>query len=331
MAKKEWGLAVVGNALVDILADADEAFVAAQARQCGMQRGAMNLINPERARELYGLMGQGTVMSGGSGANSLSAFASFGGRGAFMGKVADDELGGIFRHDMQSQGIGFDTPVYAGALETGRSYILVTPDGERTMNTYLGASTEIMEADIDEAAIAGARILLLEGYLFDRPEARRAFEKAAAIAAAAGTQVAFTLSDHRCVERHHADFVSFVRNHTALLIGNEKEMRSLTLQADFESAAAAARDLCGMLVLTRGARGAVIVCGAATHEIAAARPEKIVDTTGAGDAFAGGLLYGLTQGMPPGDAGALGAKAAALTIAHIGARSPHVSFATLLP
>lgn len=330
MAKKDFGLVVVGNALVDVLARADEAFVAQQARDHGMKRGAMNLISAERAKELYALMGPAEEMSGGSGANSLSGFASFGGKGAFIGKVADDEFGEIFTHDLRAQGIHFGTPAYNGLLESGRSYILVTPDKERTMNTYLGASTKIDIADIDDILIARSRILLLEGYLFDEQSAKNAFLRAARAARTGGTQVAFTLSDHRCVERHHADFDRLVHNYVDILIGNEKEIQALTLKPTFEAAVQAIKGACNTLVLTRGAKGALIIRDGQSYDIPAIPPEKLEDTTGAGDAFAGGVLYGLSEKMTADKAGLLGAKAASKTISHIGARSPGVKFSDLL-
>lgn len=326
--ERDFGLVVVGNALVDILSQTDDVFITQQ----GMDKGAMNLVDElGEAHKIYGEMGQGTEMSGGSGANSLSVFSSFGGQGAFIGKTASDELGEIFRHDLKTQGITYTTPVLEGAEQTGRSYIFVTPDGERTMNTYLGASTELDHEDIDGDLISRGKILLLEGYLFDKPSAKKAFMKAAVSAETYGTKVAFTLSDHRCVDRHIDDFRNLVANYVDILIGNEKEIKALTRTQTFEEAVEALSDACDTLVLTRGKDGAVIIDEGEKYIIPAVKPEKLVDTTGAGDAFAGGVLYGLSEGMSPDQAGLLGAKAASKTIEHIGARNPDLKFSDLLP
>ncbi len=326
-AEKDLGLVVVGNALVDILAHADDDFIARH----GMDKGAMTLIDAQRGRDIYDEMGVATEMSGGSGANSLAVFSSFGGKGGFIGKVADDELGEIFTHDLKAQGVAYSTPVYEGEEQTGRSYIVVTPDRERTLNTYLGASTELNASDVDEALIGRAKILLLEGYLFDKPSSKQAFMKAAKAAQAAGTKVALTLSDRNCVARHHADFKELVANHVDILIGNEEEIKALTLKETFAEAADAAEDYCETAVLTKGKDGALIIDKGTRYEIPSVKPEKIVDTTGAGDAFAGGVLYGFSEGMSPDQAGLLGAKAASKTISHVGARNPDVKFADLLP
>ncbi len=327
-ARKIFGLTGVGNALVDVLAYTDEAFIMAQESR-GMKKGAMMLVDAARARELYDIIGPTQEMSGGSVANTVSGFASFGGRAAFIGKTGDDQFGTVFRHDMNAQGVRFSTSPERGK-DTGRSYILVTPDGERTMNTHLGANEHFGPDDIDEKMIAASKIILLEGYLYDRPGAKAAFEKAVAIAKKAGTKVAFTLSDYRCVERHHDDFTRLVRDHVDILIGNQREIRAFTLQNDFEKACEAVRPLCETIVLTRGAKGARILRDGETHDIAPAPREKLVDTTGAGDAFAAGVLFGLSKNLPPQKCGELGAKAAAKTISHIGARSPGVKFSDLL-
>ena len=328
MAKKDFGLVVVGNALVDILSQESDGFIKAHK---GMQKGAMNLIDTERGHQIYDAMGPATEMSGGSVANSLSVFASFGGSGVFIGKIADDEFGEVFSHDLKAQGITFTTKPYQGDLQTGRSYIVVTPDKQRTMNTYLGASTEISETDIDEELIVRSEILLLEGYLMDKPKAKQAFKKAASFAKQHGTKVAFTLSDHNCVGRHHQEFMDLVRNDVDILIGNEEEIQALTLTETFEDAAQMASGLSEIAVLTKGKDGALIINNGERYEIPTFPPEKIVDTTGAGDAFAGGVLYGFSAGMTPDEAGVLGAKAASKTISHIGARNPDTKFKALLP
>lgn len=324
MAKRKWGLVAAGNALVDVLVHAPDL-------PLGMKKGGMTLVNREQAAALYNTVGPGIEMSGGSGANSLSGFVSFGGRGAFMGKTADDQFGEIFRHDLAAQGIAFPTPLYAdGVEETGRSIIMVTPDGERTMNTYLGVNANFGPDDVDENLIVQADIILLEGYLFDKPDAKAAFMKAAAAAKAAGTKVAFTLSDAKCVERHHADFTNLIDSYVDIVFANEKEIKALTLQDDFDTAVKALAGRCETAVITRGARGALIVSDGREYKIDPVKPKQLVDTTGAGDAFAAGVLYGLSEGMNPAAAGMLGAKAASMTIGHVGARSPDVRFADLL-
>lgn len=328
--KKRFGLVAVGNAIVDVLVPASDDFIASQ-KGNGMKKGTMTLIDPARAGELYTLIGPGQEMSGGSAANTLSGFVSFGGRGAFVGKVAADDFGAVFRHDMQSQGIHYATPPLETGNATGRSYILVTPDGERTMNTCLGANACFGPGDIDESLVADAEIVLLEGYLYDRPEAKAAFEKAVVAAKESGAKIAFTLSDSRCVERHHADFMNLVANHVDILFANRKEIMALTLKDSFEEAAESARGLCETAVLTRGAQGALILQGNRSFTIPPVPVENPVDTTGAGDAFAAGVLYGLSVGLPPQECGNLGAKAASRTIGHIGARSPGVRFSDLLP
>ncbi len=329
MAKKEFGLVAVGNALVDVLALTDEASFGKLAQQFNMQRGAMNGISAERGNQLHAAMGRATEMPGGSAANSLFGFASFGGKGAFMGKVAGDRFGLVFAGDMCVQDIHFKTPFHSGTLETGRSYILVTPDKERTMNTYIGASATLSPADMDEELIAKSRIMLLEGYLFDRPTTKKAFMKAALAARSAGTKVAFTLSDHNCVLSHHADFRALAANHTDILIGNEKEFIRLTSSRDFEMAARRGQKLCDTLAMTRGAQGVLIIDRGQRYDIPA-EPAQVVDTTGAGDAFAAGFLFGISEGMTPEEAGKLGAKAASRTIGHVGARLPGAKNSDLL-
>lgn len=321
--KRKFGLVAIGDALVDILVHTDDV-------PAGMKKGGMTLVGRQEAAVVYAQAGAGMLMSGGSAANSLSGFVSFGGKGAFIGKTADDEFGAVFRNDLQRQGISFTTSPQTGGEETGRSIILITPDGERTMNTYLGANGAFGPDDVDEALIAQADIVLLEGYLFDKPDAKAAFMKAAEVAKDAGTKVAFTLSDAKCVERHHADFKALVNGYVDILFANEREIKALTLKDDFAEAVEAVRGSCETAVITRGAKGALIVTAARDCAIAPVKPKKLEDTTGAGDAFAAGVLYGLSEGMSPAEAGVLGAKAASATIAHVGARSPDVRFADLL-
>ena len=325
MVKRKFGLVAVGDALVDVLVHMDTL-------PAGMKKGGMTLVDRAQASAFYDQIGPGLEMSGGSAANTLSGFVSFGGAGAFIGKVADDQLGEIFKHDLEAQGIAYQVVPYSGTEEeTGRSMIVITPDGERSMNTYLGANGSFSPDDIDEGLIAQGSIVLLEGYLFDKPEAKAAFMKAAAAAKAAGTKVAFTLSDAKCVERHHADFVNLVDNYVDILFANEKEIKALTMKSDFNDSAAVIRGRCETVVLTRGSQGALIVAAdGSDYKIDPVKPEKLEDTTGAGDAFAAGVLYGLSEGMNPAQAGSLGARAASLTISHIGARSPDVKFSKLL-
>lgn len=330
MGAKKYGLVAVGNALVDVLTHVPEDFITAQAAK-GMKKGGMVLIDTPRAQELHGLMRQTREMSGGSAANSVSGFASFGGAAAFIGKTGADPVGDVFRADMQAQGIAYKTVPFTGAEETGRCYIMVTPDGERTMNTYLGTNAHFHPRDVDAATIRAAQFVLLEGYLYDRHDAKRAFDKVARIAKDAGTQVAMTLSDSFCVQRHHDDFKRIVRNSVDVLFASEKEIKAYALTDDFEEAARIAAADVHTAVLTRGGKGAVILSGGQRFDIAAVKPKKFVDTTGAGDAFAGGVLYGMHSGMSLAQAGRLGALAATETISHTGGRSPDVSFRKLLP
>ena len=330
MAAKKYGLVAVGNALLDVLTHVDENFITQQ-QASGMKKGGMTLIDTPRARELYKLMDAPREMSGGSAANSVSGFASFGGRGAFIGKVGDDRPGQVFRADMNAQGIHFPTAPFTGDDETGRCYIMITPDGERTMNTYLGTNVHFHPRDVSEAVVRQSQYALLEGYLFDKPSAKKAFEKVARVGAAAGTKIAMTLSDAGCVARHHADFKRMVKNHVDVLFASESEIKAYALTGDFEEAARVAAADVDTAVLTRGGKGAVILTGGKRYDIAAIRPPKFVDTTGAGDAFAGGVLYGLSEGMSPDKCGRLGAMAATVTIGHTGGRSPDVRFRDLLP
>lgn len=325
--EKKFGLAVVGHTLVDVLAAVDDNFLQAE----NMLKGGMALIDAQAAQSLSTKVQAVREMSGGSGANSLSGFASYGGKGVFMGKAGTDRLGDVFRADMRSQGIEFKTAPHAGPEETGRSYIMVTPDGERTMNTYLGASATFSEDDIDESVIADAKMVLLEGYFFDVPNTKAAFAKAATAAHEAGTKVAFTLSDHKCVGRHWQEFSDLVTGgHVDVLFGNEKEIKALTLKDDFNEAVQDVASKCEVAVITRGSKGAVIVANGQQHVIVPVKPKALVDTTGAGDAFAAGVLYGLSEGMSYDEAGHLGALAASHTISHPGARDPAIKFSSFL-
>lgn len=328
MSEPVYDVVAVGNALVDVLAQVSEEFIAAQKKASGMEKGVMTLIDQVRAVELYAQMGKGIETSGGSAANTMAGLASFGGSGAFIGKVAEDALGKVFRDDMRKMGVRHDTqPLIMGA-PTGRCLILVTPDAHRTMNTFLGASVELGPDDVDADLIASAKITYLEGYLFDRPQAKDAFITAAQYAHDAGHRVALTLSDPFCVDRHRSDFIKLVQNHVDILFANEDEIKSLFLQNNFDDAAAAVGEHCEIAVLTRSEKGAVIQTGKSSIAVPAS-PAKVVDTTGAGDQFAAGFLYGFTQGKGLAECGRLGALAAAEVISHIGPR-PHKSFAELI-
>lgn len=324
----QYDLTTIGNALVDVLAPATEEFIAGQAVH-GMQKGGMTLIDEPRAVELYGLMNPGTEMSGGSAGNTIAGFASFGGRGAYIGKVADDQLGAVFKHDMTAQGVHYDIPPLVGGAATGRCLILVTPDGNRTMNTYLGAAVEFGAADVDEAVVAASRVTYLEGYLFDREPAKSAYRHASKIAHEAGRMVSLTLSDSFCVDRHRADFLDLVKNHTDILFANEAEITALFETNDFDAAIAAIRGQCAIAAVTRGEKGSVIVTPDALIEIKAEPVAKVVDTTGAGDQYAAGFLYGFTQGMDFAACGRLGSLAAAEIISHMGPR-PALAYSSFL-
>jgi sugar/nucleoside kinase (ribokinase family) len=306
----------IGNAIVDVIAHANEAFLAKEA----LVKGTMALIDAERADALYRIMGPGIEASGGSAGNTMAGIASLGGKGAYIGKVRDDLLGKVFRHDLTAQGVRFDTPPATSGPGTARCLILVTSDGQRTLNTYLGACVGLGPDDIDPAVIGAAQITYLEGYLFDPPQAQQAFAKAAAIAHAAGRRVALSLSDPFCVERHRAAFRGLVDGHVDILFANEAEICSLYETEDFAAAAAAVRGHVAVAALTRSAAGSIILAQDAEHRVAAAPVARVVDTTGAGDLYAAGFLYGLTQGLALPTCGEIGSLCAAEIISHVGAR-----------
>jgi sugar/nucleoside kinase (ribokinase family) len=314
----------IGNAIVDVLAHADDCFLAEQ----GLDKGAMTLIDNVRAEQLYGLMDTAIECSGGSAANTMAGLASFGGKGAFVGKVRDDQLGAIFAHDIRAIGIEFNCPPARQGPPTARSFIMVTPDAQRTMNTYLGACVELGPEDIDEATIANAKITYLEGYLWDRPEAKDAFRKALSIAQAHGRRVALTLSDAFCVDRHREEFRQLVADHVDILFANESEITALYEVADFDAALQAVRLRCQFAALTRGPAGSVLVSGEEVHVIDAWPVANPVDTTGAGDLYAAGVLFGLTHDHGLAASGRLGSLAAGEIISHYGAR-PETSLAEL--
>lgn len=322
-------LLAIGNAIVDVLAQTDEDFIARQNKSHGMEKGGMTLIDERRAVELYGEMPQGVESSGGSAGNTIAGFASFGGKGAYIGKVAQDALGTVFSDDLKAQGVVFNTQPLAIGAPTARCLILVTPDGQRTMNTFLGAAVELSPIDIDEELVSSARITYLEGYLFDPPHAKQAFRVASELAHKAGRKVALSLSDPFCVNRHRADLQAFVENHVDILFANEDEAKALYETESFESAAFSLQGLCEIVVITRSEKGSVIIAGEKTIEIPPEKNVKVVDTTGAGDQYAAGFLYGYTQNMNLETCGRLGSLAAAEVISHMGPR-PAVHYAELL-
>jgi sugar/nucleoside kinase (ribokinase family) len=306
----------IGNAIVDVIAHADDAFLARE----GLVKGTMTLIDAPRAEALYQLMGPAVEVSGGSVGNTMAGLASLGGTGAYIGKVRNDFLGRVYRHDITAVGIRFETPAATSGPGTARCLILVTPDGQRTMSTYLGACVDLGPADIDPDAIVAGQVTYLEGYLFDPPQAQEAFRKAAAIAHAAGRQVALSLSDPFCVGRHREAFRDLVDGHVDILFANEAEICSLYETADFFAAVAAVRGHVAIAALTRSEAGSVILADGAEHRVAAAPVARVVDTTGAGDLFASGFLYGLTRELPLPTCGRIGSLCAAEIISHIGAR-----------
>lgn len=306
----------IGNAIVDVLSRSDDGFLAQQ----GLSKGAMQLIDAGQAESLYQAMGPGVEISGGSAANTIAGLASFGASSAFIGTVNDDQLGGVFRHDITSLGVRFNTPARHDGPPTARCLILVTPDGERTMNTFLGASQNLGPDDVAEQEVANSGMVYLEGYLFDPPAAKEAFYKAARLAHANGGSVALSLSDAFCVDRHRQEFRTLVTDEVDVLFANEVEILSLYETDDFDQAVSAVRQDCGLAALTRGGKGSVIVSGEETHIVPAAAVDKVVDTTGAGDLYAAGFLFGLTHGKALPDCAHLGSLAAAEVISHMGAR-----------
>lgn len=325
MPKHDYDVAGIGNAIVDVLSQAEDSFLNAQE----LPKGGMTLIDGARAEALYGDMGPGREVSGGSAANTLAGLASMGGKGAFIGKVRNDQLGGIFRHDIRATGVAFETPPATDGAPTARCLIFVTPDAQRTMGTYLGACVDLGPEDIDEAMIAGAKVTYLEGYLWDPPRAKEAFVKASKVAHDAGRKVALSLSDPFCVERHREEFRDLVDGHVDLLFANESEICSLYQVETFDEALQAVRGSCEMAALTRSDKGAVILEDGTAHVVDAEPVDRLVDTTGAGDLYAAGFLFGYTQGKPAFDCGRMGAIAAAEVISHFGAR-PEVSLSRLL-
>jgi sugar/nucleoside kinase (ribokinase family) len=325
MTDPQFDVLGIGNAIVDIIARTDDGFLMRER----LAKGSMRLIDAEEAERLYGHMGPAIETSGGCAGNTAAGVASFGGRAAFIGKVADDLLGKVYRHDMRATGVHFDTAPLQGGAPTARSMILITPDGERTMNTYLGACQALSPADIDETVVAAAGITYLEGYLWDPPEAKRAFRHAAAVAHKAGRQVALTLSDSFCVDRFRDEFLGLITEHMVdILFANEAEVKSLYQTGSFETAVEALRQDCRLAAVTVGADGALVVAPEGIEKVPATPISALVDTTGAGDLFAAGFLFGLARGFTHADCAVLGTIAASEVIGHIGPR-PAASLADL--
>lgn len=317
MSDPQFDVIAIGNAIVDVMAPCDEATI----ERLGMARGGMMLVDTDRAHELYEAMGPAREISGGSAANTLAGLAALGARCAFIGQVADDQLGEVFAHDIRAGGIAFATPARAGDPPTARCLIFVTPDGQRTMNTYLGASQFLPAAALDESAIANARVLYLEGYLWDPEEPRAAMRKAIAAARGAGRKVAFTLSDSFVIARHGDDFRALIADGAIdILFANEHELASLTGEEDFEAGLSALSGKVEVLVVTRSEKGAVALTREERAEVAAEPVARVIDTTGAGDLFAAGFLFGHVRARALADCLKLGAVCAAEIISHYGAR-----------
>ncbi|MFH1158017.1 MAG: adenosine kinase [Pseudomonadota bacterium] len=322
MSKENPDIVGIGNAIVDVLSKTDDAFLHANE----IHKGSMTLIGAERADILYSKVGATTTMSGGSAANTVVAFASLGGHAGYIGKVAEDQLGEVFRQDIRSTHVVFDTPsLQAAEVPTSRCLIMITPDAQRTMCTFLGASVRFGPADLDEGMIKNAKATYLEGYLFDGGHAKKSFRMAAEIAHAAGKKIALTLSDPFCVERHRGDFLELIRDHVDILFGNEAEIQSL-YGTDRHSEILRH---CSLTVITKGAKGSMIVSKEGTVEIKATPVPQVVDTTGAGDIYAAGFLYGYTQNKPLKECGHIASVAAAEIISQVGAR-PQRSLAKVL-
>src|SRR5215472_2446359 len=317
MTSIRYDVLALGNAIVDVIARTDDDFLLKQA----MRKGSMSLIDEARAAQIYEAMGPTVEVSGGSAANTIVGVAGFGARAAFIGRVKDDSLGAVFAHDIRAAGVAFDTALSADGPSTGRCYVLVTPDGERTMHTFLGAAQDLHPRDIDHQMVASAAITYLEGYLWDPPHAKEAFRKSATLAHEAKRLVALTLSDAFCVDRWRDEFLHLIREGTVdLLFCNEAELHSLYQTADFDTAIAALRGDARRAVVTRSAKGCIVIEGPQTIEAPAFPVDRVVDSTGAGDLFAAGFLFGMARGFGHDRAARLGALAAAEVISHLGAR-----------
>ncbi|MEL7272104.1 MAG: adenosine kinase [Pseudomonadota bacterium] len=326
MSETKFDVLTVGNAIVDIIARADDDFLGRE----DITKAAMNLIDAERAEHLYSVMGPAIETSGGSAGNTAAGLASLGGNAAYLGKVSDDHLGGVFTHDIRAIGVHFDTAPLNGEPPTARSMIFVTPDGERTMNTYLGACVELGPEDVDKDVVAASQVTYFEGYLWDPPRAKDAIRLAAEVAHENKRQVALTLSDAFCVDRYRDEFLDLMRSGTVdLIFANDAELKSLYQTSDLGSAVNAVKEDVAMAAVTLGEKGSMVVSREQTLEVDAHPIEKLEDTTGAGDLYAAGFLYGLTSGRNLRDCARIGGLAAAEVIQHIGPR-PRVSLKDLL-
>jgi sugar/nucleoside kinase (ribokinase family) len=311
-----YDVTAIGNAIVDVLAQADDTLLTRHE----LAKGAMSLIDATTAERLYGIMGPGREVSGGSAANTAAAIAALGGTVAYIGKVADDQLGNVFTHDIRAVGVTYDTKPLTDGLSTARCLIFVTPDAQRTMQTFLGATTQLGPEDLNMDYITGSKVVYLEGYLWDQPRAKAAMRDAAIRAHDAGVKVSLTLSDAFCVARFRDEFLELAEKHVDILFANESEILSLYQVDHFDAAVEQVRDHCEIAALTRSEKGSVVVAGGEVHVIEAEPGVKVVDTTGAGDAYAAGFLYAYTQGHPLAICGRLGSVMAAEIISHYGAR-----------
>jgi sugar/nucleoside kinase (ribokinase family) len=306
----------IGNAIVDVLAQVDDAFL----HNVGLVKGSMTLVDADQSARIYDRLPPAIEMSGGSAGNTIAGVASLGGRAAYIGKVKDDQLGTVYRHDMRAIGARFETAPGTDSAPTARSMILVTPDAQRTMATYLGACIELGPQDLDIEAISQAAVTYMEGYLFDPPEAQKAFYEAARLAHAHKRQVSLTLSDSFCVHRHGGAFRDLIEHHIDVLLANESELLALTTEGDFDSAVASLKGKVGVAAITRSEKGSVVLMGETVVAVPAHPVQKVVDTTGAGDLYASGFLLGHVRGYTAADCAALGSLAAAEIISHLGPR-----------
>ncbi len=315
----------VGNAIVDVIASVDDGFI----DENGLVKGAMTLIDQDRAESLYAKMPPGVETSGGSAANTLAGVASFGGSGAYIGKVRDDQLGDIFGHDLRSIGVTYDIPPSTEGPSTARCLIQVTPDAERTMNTFLGISAVLESDDYDDAMVAGGKIVYCEGYLWDTEPAKAAIRHAMAVARQAGGRVSMTLSDPFCVDRHREEWLGLIDGNVDVLFANDEELLSLFQTDSLDTALQEVSPIVEIAAVTLGAEGSVIVTGGDRLAVAVEPVQRVVDTTGAGDLYAAGFLFGLANDLPLAECGRLGSLAAAEVISHVGAR-PQRSLAALI-
>jgi sugar/nucleoside kinase (ribokinase family) len=317
MNTRRFDVTAIGNAIVDVIAQAEDSLLAAH----NLPKGAMNLIDAPTAEKLYGIMGPGKEASGGSAGNTIAGIAALGGKTAYIGKVAKDQLGDVFTHDIRAVGVTYDTTPLVGGLPTARSLIFVTPDAQRTMQTFLGATTQLGPEDVNMDYITSSKVVYLEGYLWDQPRAKAAMRDAALKAKDAGAKVSLTLSDAFCVARFRDEFLELAEQHVDILFANEAEILSLYQTEDFDAAVKQVRAHCEISALTRSEKGSVVVNGNETYTIQAVPGVKVVDTTGAGDAYAAGFLYAYTQGRDLATCGRLGGAMAAEVISNFGPRA----------